>query len=649
MGKSLKELLDTFPFENGLNPRGVGPGTIKPEPSDRFTNDNKDAKDWLKATPKLYGTDVVRIMTQTDPHETKKAVKKAANKIGGAIGGNVGAVIGVAASKIAEFHPKFPDDWTNDADAPTKMEPYFYSGIINGDYARGHYYNAYHKNSKSKLGQFLQTNKTPEQIKNAILPALKSAAIAAATGLITKGVTKLISNRNKKKGKEGSPIPQKKERPNNGFFTKDKFNKPFFPSSLLINDGYGESEYGLSYRNYSALTQRGGNIGAISYLDKDGVSILSDVSPTTDVSQFRQKDTAKGISDYYGQVFRNNTPQTRNEGNVIVSANMFQNNYKPINELMFVDPTNGGTYTTDRNAYADGRSLNDKVQNYSKFVDADGNAFISFGIRNSDGSYSDNDIDKGASLNLRYGITSTSLLDTIDTSDETNYKFPYKSIGGLDVVARWNTKEEPFSKSKETILAHTISFLQSANQTQYNASEKINPYLEKKKNILENKDEDIVRVSIGGIKFLATVTNLSDKNTSNWDSVKPIGSGVNFYLFNNWERSISFDLILYAENRSQLDLIWKKVDDVTTFTTGRPSGKAGAGYGVYGNIVRLQLGNLINENGFINDITMNVDSNSVWEIDKGQQLPFVCTISVSFQVVTNLEGDEYTFYTKKDN
>ena len=44
MGKSLRELLNTFPFENGLNPRDNGPGTIKPEPSDRFTNDIDDAK-----------------------------------------------------------------------------------------------------------------------------------------------------------------------------------------------------------------------------------------------------------------------------------------------------------------------------------------------------------------------------------------------------------------------------------------------------------------------------------------------------------------------------------------------------------------------------------------------------------------------------
>lgn len=819
MGKSLRELLNTFPFENGLNPRDNGPGTIKPEPSNRFTNDNDDAKKWLKETPKLYGTDIVRIMTQTDPHKTKKAIKKTADKVGGAIGGKVGAVIGGVASKLAEFHPKFPDDWTKGEDGnPTGMENNFYAGVVNGDYARGFYYNAYHKNSKSKVGQFLQANKSPEQVKNAILPALKSAAIGLAVGLVVAGVTSLFKNKNKKKGKEGPAKEEKKEKRNNGFFDKDKFNKPYFPSTLLINEGFGEQGYGLSFRNYSRLSQRNGNIGTLNYLEKDGATIIKDMAPTTDSTQFTDEDKEKGISDYYAQVFYNNTPQTRNAGNVIVSATMKQNNYKPANQLQFITQ-NGGTYTADRDLYKDSRAVDDKVQNYSRFVDAAGNAFITFGQRWSDGSYTDNDISKLASLSQRYGSSNTNLLtikaakeddtlrldtlgdsldangnfyvwqsqgatytknfildkknsifgsgdnysneikednvitingglsqtfgasdtnllelvipdinnkpndyevrvvgsDTpiangkagtdyfydrkdinvlnitseeksrffsqriidgantklingygdknvetqigqqfgdafisvdVDTTDEKQYQFPYKRIGGLDTVARWNTKVEPFSKNVDEILTNDFAFLNMAIQTQNNTSEQINPYLTKKQNILEKNESDIVKVSIGGINFLATVTNLSDKNTSNWDSVKPIGSGVNFYLFNNWERSISFDLILYAENKKQLSLIWDKVDNVTSFTTGTPSGDAGTGYGVYGNIVYLQIGDLIKENGFISDITMNVDTVTPWEIDTKEQLPFACTISISFQVVTNLEGTEYGFYNK---
>ena len=806
MGKSLRELLNTFPFENGLNPRDNGPGTIKPEPSNRFTNDIDDTKKWLKETPKIYGTDIVRIMTQTDPHKTKKVIKKTADKVGGAIGGKVGAVIGGVASKLAEFYPKFPDDWTKGEDGnPTGMQNNFYAGVVNGDYARGFYYNAYHKNSKSKVGQFLQANKTPEQVKNAILPALKSAAIGLAVGLVAVGVASLFKNKNKKKGKEGPEKPKKKEKQNNGFFNIDKFNKPYFPSTLLINEGFGENGYGLSFRNYSRLRQRNFNIGTLNYLEKDGVTIIQDMAPTTDNTQFTDIDKAKGVSDYYSQVLYNNTPQTRNSGNVIVSANMIQNNYLPANALQFVLPNNSGTYITDIKDYKIENALDNKVQNYSRFVDKDGNAFVSFGSRSIRGEYTDNDISKLASLSQKYGVSNTNLLtitaakesdtlrldtlgdpldangnfyawqsqgatytkdfivdsknsifgsgdnysneikednvitingglsqtfgasdtnllelvipdtskpndyevrkagsDTpiawgkagtdyvydrsdinilnitteetsrfitgsisndsklqlgygdknvetqigqqfgdafisvdVDTTDEKQYQFPYKRIGGLDTVARWNTKAEPFSKNVDEILTNDLVFLDTAIQTQVNVSEQINPYHTLKTQILEENKSDIVKVTIGGINFFATVANLSDKNTSNWDSVKPIGSGVNFYLFNNWERSISFDLTMYAEHEADLGWIWNKVNKLTSLTMGNPSGESGTGYGVYGNIVYLRIGDLIKENGFLSDITMNVDTQSPWEINKGSQLPFICTLSISFQVVRN--------------
>ena len=239
--------------------------------------------------------------------------------------------------------------------------------------------------------------------------------------------SKYFSNKNKKKGNEGPAQPQKKEKYNNGFFDLDKYNKPYFPSTLLINEGFGEPGYGLSFRNYSRLRQRNGNIGTLNYLEKDGVTIIKDMAPTTDNSQFTDVDNTKGVSDYYAQVLYNNTPQTRNSGNVIVSANMIQNNYLPANALQFVLPNNSGTYITDIKDYKIENALDNKVQNYSRFVDKDGNAFVSFGSRSIRGEYSDNDISKLASLNLRYGTNTTNLL-TIKTAKPDD-KLKWDSIG----------------------------------------------------------------------------------------------------------------------------------------------------------------------------------------------------------------------------
>ena len=64
-------------------------------------------KNFVKNIPKIYGTDSVRILTQSDPHKKKVAIKKVAGAIGGVLG-----PIGKAVSKFAaDFNPKFPDDF----------------------------------------------------------------------------------------------------------------------------------------------------------------------------------------------------------------------------------------------------------------------------------------------------------------------------------------------------------------------------------------------------------------------------------------------------------------------------------------------------------------------------------------------------------
>ena len=97
---------------------------------------------------------------------------------------------------------------------------------------------------------------------------------------------------------------------------------------------------------------------------------------------------------------------------------------------------------------------------------------------------------------------------------------------------------------------------------------------------------------------------------------------------------------MYAENSTQLDQIWKKVNAVSLLTKGKTTSSV---KGVFGRIIGLQIGDLISTQGFLSDITMTVDDAAPWEITKGSQAPMICSISVSFKVVTNGEAD-YSFY-----
>ena len=812
MGKTLLELLEAWPTPDKLNPNRQKAGMLKPDPDNRFTNDNKQALDFVKKMPKVYGTDLIRITTETDPHETKKAIKKTADKVGGAIGGRVGAVIGGVASKLAEFHPKFPDDWTKGEDGkPTGMEPSFYKGLINGDYAFGKRYNPYHSNSKTKVGNFLAGNKTPDQAANAIVPALKSAAVGLAIAGIGLGLSKLFS-KGKKKGNAGSKPNTPKPKPTSGFRILDKNKRPYFPSTLLINEGV---EDGVSYGNYSRLTRADGKIGNIDYLQYSSDEIITNISPTLDYSKIPKtgKDSEHTLSEYYSSVFANNTPQTTNVGNVMVSANMAKNSFPIFARLENIDPVLGGKYTQNKKDNASGRALDNKVQNYSKLVDKDGNAYTFPGEKDDDGFQKDNLIDKSASLSQNYGASPTNLLtiklakeddsqkinslgdpldpggnfftwsptDTsytknfivdkknsifgsgdkysneikedniitengglsqnfganttnllkivkgkndytfdiktddgsdkliapnmhagkeysytnselkintltsneqsrfisgsigpdaklqlgygdknvetqigqqfgdafisvdIDTKKPEEYKYPFRTIGQKDVVARFNTKAANFSNNIDTIMTNTMDAVVNNEQTYGNSSFAINPYKNSRADVLDaaiNAEDSVLKVKIGGINFLSTITNLSDKSAASWDSVKPIGSGVNFYLFNVWERDISFDLKLYAENNTELNQIWKKVNDLTLLTKGKTTNTA---KGVFGRVIGLQLGDLISVTGFLSDITMSVDDTTPWDIKPGSQAPMICSISVSFKVVTNGEAN-YSFY-----
>jgi len=109
MGKTLLQLLDTFQFDPTLNPNKEKIGMIKPDPGSQFDVNIKQSKDWLKSTPKIYGADIVRIMSQgqVDTKQLKKTVVKGAAKLASKIP-VVGGIVGGAISQLT--NPKLPGD-----------------------------------------------------------------------------------------------------------------------------------------------------------------------------------------------------------------------------------------------------------------------------------------------------------------------------------------------------------------------------------------------------------------------------------------------------------------------------------------------------------------------------------------------------------
>lgn len=670
MGKTLLELLDTFQFDPTLNPNKEKKGMLNPNPESAFDTNIKQSKEWLKATPKLYGTDIIRIMSQgqVDTKKLKKAAVKGAAQLASKIP-IVGGVVGGAISQLT--NPKLPGDlYTGTSESePEHMVTSLYTDLLYGRI----------RNDKGALGNFLKDNTSLKNLGANLKNTLVSAAIGGATKLVSAGLDALV---NKKK------LTLKKKKLPAVKLPVGKLSTDNFPSTIAFQSGITDNIAVNQFQFTNRPGVLGGTFGAGFELGKEQSKIKVTKLSNNPTQDGLVKGTSNRLNDFYISNYK------RVEGNLdgfVPSFNLWEAsdgkngnayNYSKVNTTgnsiyLGTDTTLDITDTLSQNFGANTTNLIKIVKGKNDYTfdvktDNGSNKFIGNIKGGEDYIYTNSEIkintissdeqsrfidggiaDLGNSKLIKgYGgkdvetqigqqFGNAFIGVDIDTKKEEEYKYPFRTIGQKDVVARWNTKAANFSNNVSTILNNDTEFISNALQTQNNTSLNINPYLYNKLEVLnDNAEDERVKVNIGGINFLSTITNLSDKSAASWDSVKPIGSGVNFYLFNVWERDISFDLKLYAENKTQLDQIWKKVESLSLYTKGKTTNSV---KGVFGRIIGLEIGDLISAQGFLSDITMSVDDATPWEITKGSQAPMICSISISFKVVTNGEGD-YSFY-----
>jgi hypothetical protein len=199
------------------------------------------------------------------------------------------------------------------------------------------------------------------------------------------------------------------------------------------------------------------------------------------------------------------------------------------------------------------------------------------------------------------------------------------------------------------ILDQDYYFASGSFQAQANAfDKKYNPYLRQKREVLstavtDNNTTDRIKFKIGDVKLLGTLTGLTDATTPNWSSVKGVGSGFHFYGYDHWEREVSFRIRLYAESESDLKHIWMKANQIKRYTLPITKGK---NLGIFGHIIKLEIGDLINENyGFLTQCEMNVLDESPWEITDGLQKPFIFDMNITYKVVKN--QDDFQHYSEQ--
>jgi hypothetical protein len=630
MGKSLLELLGE---RNANTPEIVKPKPVIPSVfgdvikkyagDEIYTREEKNAAqtiNFIKNVPKIYGLDAKRILLQRDPHADKVLIKKAAGAVGGLLG-PIGAGVG---NFLADFNPKYPDDFLEGE--ATELKFSLYSKLISSDYAGGKYYNGGVKNKKSKLGSFLQGNRTPQQIKDNAVAAAKTmiigAAIAGAKSLLT---------RKKRREDPSKTLPPP---------------EPFFPSTFVLNSSPNDGELVAfnqlqQRKNKQFPTKFGKELGVTSTIvveavdsekRKDELASL-DTLYSNHIEKYLRKNNDSDTRELYDK-FGYYTSLTINNGD--------EDSYQRI-----------GKYSKDVL-----RIFTPEANNRGEFIPEKWERFatiIQFEAANPEW---DNLIPtKGL---LRFGtqnVSSPQLGGEINlvTSNLDNW-LGYNAIAGTGSVdyskywikpVRWNSKEAKYSDQVDgnnlnKILDQDYYFVSGSFQAQSNTfDKKYNPYLQQKRDVLDtskfggsknDKATDRIKFKIGGVLLIGTLTGLTDATTPNWSSVKGVGSGFHFYGYDHWEREISFRIRLYAESESDLKNIWTKANLIKGYTL--PISRKNLG--VFGNIIKLQIGDLINEDyGFLTQCEMNVLDESPWEITNGLQKPFIFDMNITYKVVKN--------------
>jgi hypothetical protein len=143
-----------------------------------------------------------------------------------------------------------------------------------------------------------------------------------------------------------------------------------------------------------------------------------------------------------------------------------------------------------------------------------------------------------------------------------------------------------------------------------------------------------------------TVTGLSEDVEPNWNTYKYIGSPFNTYRYSGVERSIKFDLKLYATDAAHLKNLRKNLDKLreTTFPdkyiTEVKSGGKTITNGFNPNLVTLTIsGYYAKLFGFIDGLNISVDDGVPWPTDSdfdgvtSPTHPSIISVSISMKVI----------------
>lgn len=139
---------------------------------------------------------------------------------------------------------------------------------------------------------------------------------------------------------------------------------------------------------------------------------------------------------------------------------------------------------------------------------------------------------------------------------------------------------------------------------------------------------------IGDLKptmFRANLMGISETVSPTWSSHKFLGNPFNFYTYGGVERSVQFNLQIYAGSKVELATNWEKISLLTGMTYPRILSNTL----VNPPIIKFRLGDIYkNKYGYIESLSYTFPDNGVWETEEdGHALPKFIEASITIKFI----------------
>ena len=123
------------------------------------------------------------------------------------------------------------------------------------------------------------------------------------------------------------------------------------------------------------------------------------------------------------------------------------------------------------------------------------------------------------------------------------------------------------------------------------------------------------------IHFRSYIEGLSDSYTADWGTTKYMGRGENFYFYNGFDRTISFNFKVPILSKYEQQSVYTKLNYLASLCAPDYSSKGGINQGfMRGNLIKLTIGDyLVDVPGIFQGLTYTINDDAGWDIAKNSE------------------------------